>query len=123
MLKLLILTYLEIGLCIGLQELGCAPNGPTAYSRRGPFFHIILQCIFWPLMYLVFRPDSWFEKLVKLAIIACLMVYTQQFALPWIASKMGQISQWAIVPTAIAGTLVVLFLFSILRMPGFKPKF
>lgn len=120
MLLILLLTYLEIGIAIGLQELGCSPHDATAFSRRSPFRHVVLQCILWPLLYLIVRPESWFEKIIKLTVIICILIYAQKLVFPWVTVQMGQ---WAFIPTAIAGILAALGLFAFLRMPGFKPKF
>ena len=117
---LFILTYLEIGVGIGLQELGCSPQG-KAYSRRGPFFHIFLLCLFWPLFFIVVRSHAWFEKIVKLVIVAIAVFFAQKYALPWLTAQLGQ--WWALLPLAAGAILLVLGLFAFLRMPGFKPQF
>ena len=120
-LQLVILTYLEIGICIGLQELGCAPGGDTAYSRRGPFRHVLLQCILWPLLFLVVKSTDLFEKIWKLCIVVGVLFFVQKYALPLAITQVG--SLWALVPTLICGIIFCLGLFAFLRMPGFRPQF
>ena len=118
---LFILTYLEIGVAIGLQELGCAPQGRSAYSRRGPFTHIFLQCLFWPLFFIVVRSTAWFEKIAKLVVVALAVFFAQKYALPYLTPHLGQ--WWALLPLVIGAILLVLGLFAFLRMPGFRPQF
>lgn len=118
---LFILTYVEIGLAIGLLELGCSPNGGSLYSGRGPFWHILLECILWPFFFLVVRSTAWFEKIAKLVIVACVVFFAQKYALTWLTAQLGQ--WWAFLPLAVGAILLVLALFAFLRMPGFRPQF
>ena len=120
MIMLLILTYVEVGIAIGLQELGCTPQASTAFSRRGPFRHVVLQCLLWPLLFLVVKSANFFEKILKLTITICVVFFAQKYAVAWLLPKMGL---WAWLPTCVGGVLVVLSVFAFLRMPGFRPQF
>ena len=120
MIILFVLTYLEIGIAIGLQELGCAPQGKNAYSRRAPFFHVVLQCLLWPIIYLIVRSNNLFEKIVKLIITIIAVYFAQKYALAWLTPHLDY---WVWGPMVVGGVLLVLGIFGFLRMPGFRPQF
>lgn len=112
-----IMTYLIIGIVIGVLEIGGPEYIKCKLCRTHPVLYLIEQIFLWPLFYIIINRVFVLQKIIKIIIIFNLIYFIEKGILYFISQYTGTILSAII--TFIVMYFVTLLLFGIFRMPGF----